>query len=370
MLEFEIVATHFGPRDKRLTLYVKDFKSLDSGGSGNFGAAPQAIESREGTRALLNKLADLRKHGSDAHSGQSAAESPMSQLSTQTSEPGNDQDSQIGFATQVPRSGAPILSKSKSLGSNTGVSIESTSTADSAKSLAHSMKTKHGNPLEGTLNPLQAKSAPERPNTSNRKVLLNLLRKHKSIPLVPEHNPDTTLRQSPGRVIAPNEHITGERSQALRVNGPAPTDANTVRTPVKVQKRKRQSLETSPRKKNSNGRDLQEIRDDREILAGEHALETTASSGVGVAEAFNDTLHSQPTSPSVITSINHRPNASLEPSVLSTPRSTSPALAQKTIRNGISRRDVSIPKDQEILLSRADCKLFLSNQPPYNMPDQ
>ena len=298
--DFEIVATHLGPRDKRLTLYVKEFKSLDTGESGNFGVAPQAIESREGTKELLNKLADLRKHGMHIQSAESAVESPMeSQPSTQTSEATNDQDSQAGFATQVPRSVAPIVSKSKPLGSTTGVNISSTSSADSAKSSAHPMKVKHGNLSEGILSPLQRKTAPERPSISHKKGLLSLLKNRNRAPRVQERKPDSPLGQSLEQVTASSEPVTGEdEKQASQIDNPASQIENPIahdikdsRIAIATEKRKRQSPETSQRKK----------------LSKEHSLQEITS-------------------------------------------------AHNQMRNGISPRDVTIPKDQETLLSRADCR--------------
>ena len=291
--DFEIVATHLGPRDKRLTLYVKEFKSLDTGESGNFGVAPQAIESREGTKELLNKLADLRKHGMHIQSAESAVESPMeSQPSTQISEATNDQDSQAGFATQVPRSVAPIVNKSKPLGSITSVNISSTSSANSAKSSAHPMKVKHSNLSEGILSPLQRKTAPERPSISHKKALLGLLRNHNRAPRVQERKLDSPLGQSLEQVTVSSEPVTGEdEKQASQIENPIAHDIKDSRIAIATEKRKRQSPETSQRKKLSNEHSLQEI--------------TSA--------------HNQ-------------------------------------MRNGISPRDVRIPKDQETLLSRADCK--------------
>ena len=339
--DFEIVATHFGPRDKRLTLYVKDFKSLDTGESGNFGVAPQAIESREGTKELLNKLADLRKHRIHVSSAESAVESPMkSQPSTQTSEATNDQDSQAGFATQVPRSVAPIVSKSKPLGSTTSVNISSTSSADSAKSSAHPMKVKHGNLSEGTLSPHQPKAAPERPSVSHKNALLGLLRNHNR---------------------APREPVTGENEkEASQIENPVPHEIKDSRTTTATQKRKRQSPETSQRKKLSNEHSgLQEVNIDSKNLAADHALESKAPSGVGATEGsiVANALHSQSASTLIMNPIDSHPsNASMEPAIHSTSNDLSMASAQNHMRNDISPRDVRIPKDQEILLSRADGK--------------
>ena len=330
--DFEIVATHFGPRDKRLTLYVKDFKSLDTGESGTFGVAPQAIESREGTKELLNKLADLRKHIIDVQSAESAVESPMkSQPSTQISEATNDQDSQAGFATQVPRSITAIVTKSKSQGSSTSVNTKSTS-ADTAKSSAHPVKVTHGNLSEGTSSPLQRKAAPERPTVNHKIALLSLLRNR-------------------------NHASAGENEkQASEVENSIHHGAKDSRTVTATQKRKRQSPETSQRKKLSNEHSLREIGINHENLAANHALEKKASFGVGATETPIAVLHSQPASTLVSKFTKSHPNTLIEPPIESTSDNLSSALTQDHVRNGISRRDVNIPKDQETLLSRPDCK--------------
>ena len=355
--EFEIVATHIGPRDKRLTLYVKDFKSLGADGSGNFGVAPQAIENREGTKELLNKLADLRKHGLDPHSEQSPAASPIrSQPSTQTSEAGNNQDSQVGFATQVPTSIAPVIRRSKALRSTASVNVASTPFADNAKLSAHPAKLNHGNPLASTLNPPQVQVAPQRPSVSHRKALLGLLRNHNRALLAPGLIPEPALEQSPGQLTASGQPLTGEKeNEASQIINLAPSDPIAGRASMGTRKRKRQSPETTPRKKTSNDVDLQGIDNGRESLAVNHELENKASSGVAATEASIDLLRSQPSNPSISKSAKFHRNAPAEP-VHPITKTTSSVSDQNTIRNRISSRDVSIPKDQVALLSRADCK--------------
>ncbi len=344
MQEFEIVATDIGPRDKRLTLYVKDFKPLGSNGSGNFGVAPQAIEGREETKILLHKLAGLRKHKSDGHSQQSAAASPLrSQSSTQASEAGNDQDSQLGFATQVPRSIAPN-SKPKS-----SLNIGSAPTANSAKSLAPPEKKKHGNPLLSAMSPPQAQAAPQVPVLSEKKSLINLLRNQKRTRLAPGVVPGQPAR----RVSAISEPIARENgNEASRIIALAPSDDNAIRAPAGTQKRKRQSPDIAPRKKAADNHDSNGINKDRESLAANHDLENRARSGVVLTEA-PDTPRSQPTSPSLPDSTNI---PSHYPPQISIPKISSSTSAHDTVRSRISRRDVNVPKDQEILLGRADCK--------------
>ena len=60
--EFEIVATHLGPRSDRLTLLVNDFKLIGSNGSA-VSSVPRPIESPDkGCFALLDRLIGMRAH--------------------------------------------------------------------------------------------------------------------------------------------------------------------------------------------------------------------------------------------------------------------------------------------------------------------
>ena len=349
LLEFEIVATHLGPRDKRLTLYVKDFKSLGSNGSGNFGVAPQAIESREGTKELLNQLAGLQRHGSDLYSEQSATASPIrSQSSTQTSEAGNNQDSQEGFATQVPRSNVPIVRKPNLPGS-TRNNVGSTSTVNSVKSLGSPIKGKHGNPLASTLSPRQVQAAPQRQSVSNKEALLGLLKNHKSPPPAPEPMSEPTIEQKSGRAAAASigPGIAGKENETSRDITLAPGDNNTFRASVGIQKRKRHSPDNTPRKKAA---------DKHEPLVVKHGLDIEAKLGAAATEASISTLISQPASPSMSESAKSHHKAPLEPLIQPSSKLTISASGQNTGRNRISSRDVRIPKDQEALLNHADCK--------------
>ena len=372
LLEFEIVATHFGPRDKRLTLYVKDFKSIGSEGSGNFGVAPQAIESREGTKQLLHELQCLRENGPDAHSKQSATASPIrSQHSAQDSEAGETQDSQVGFATQVPRSNAPAVSGPKPPHSTTSINIGSNSTANSVKSLASSMKGKQRSPSAGTLSPIQVQAAPQRPSLNDEKTLLGLLQYHKRAPPASAVISEPITGQPPGRsatLIAPALIERGiETSRDILL---APDDDNVSRAPVGTQKRKRQSPSNTPRKKVADGDELNGIDTTPESLTVNHEPGKKAASNAAVTEASMNTLRSRPATPSISASPNVQMNAPLPLSYHSASKCRSSASGQKSGRNRISSRDVTIPKDQEALLNRADCKLFQVNLIPLYMSNQ
>lgn len=102
LLDFEIVATHLGPRPERVTVDVNDFKSLGSNGSGNFGfATPYSVESRLEIKQLLQNLENIRNRNSQ---GDHLSPNPSirSQFSTASSVEESDSVSQAVFATQAP----------------------------------------------------------------------------------------------------------------------------------------------------------------------------------------------------------------------------------------------------------------------------
>ncbi|KAL9129659.1 MAG: hypothetical protein Q9217_001938 [Psora testacea] len=110
LLDFELVATPYGPRSSRLTLFIKDFNILGSAGSGEKGV-PRPIEDAGDISVLLEKLSRQRK-GLDQSESQgpstrqslpraSFVQSPLlnDDLSRDT-RPGDEVSS---FATQISR---------------------------------------------------------------------------------------------------------------------------------------------------------------------------------------------------------------------------------------------------------------------------
>ena len=114
LLDFEIVATHLGPRPERVTIDVNDFKSLGSNGSGNFGfATPYSVESRLEIKQLILNLENLRNRNSQ---GDHLSPNPSirSQFSTASSVEESDSVSQAVFATQSPFTAMPAARRSNS----------------------------------------------------------------------------------------------------------------------------------------------------------------------------------------------------------------------------------------------------------------
>ena len=109
ILDFEIVATHLGPRSDRLTLLVNRFRNLGSDGSGAL-SVPRPIESPDkGCFALLDKLMGIRaqekancSQSPSTRESSAAASSIHSQMCLAANNNEVDLDSQALFATQVP----------------------------------------------------------------------------------------------------------------------------------------------------------------------------------------------------------------------------------------------------------------------------
>ena len=102
ILDFEIVATHLGSRPERATIFINDFKSIGSEGSGAFGC-PRPLESLSEVVELLDQLKELRAR-------ESQGSQPRSRLGSVTEgSPINSplaadspEATQVMFATQVP----------------------------------------------------------------------------------------------------------------------------------------------------------------------------------------------------------------------------------------------------------------------------
>ncbi|MCJ1435925.1 hypothetical protein MMC27_005301 [Xylographa pallens] len=104
LLQFEIVATHHGPPDDRLTLRIQEFKHIGCDGEGTYGT-PRPIIKQDGIKQFLNELKMFRVRVSAK-----GAEVPdrdregslQSQENTSASEDRENEvvNSQLAFATQ------------------------------------------------------------------------------------------------------------------------------------------------------------------------------------------------------------------------------------------------------------------------------
>lgn len=377
--EFEIVATHLGPRDKRLTLYVKNFKTLGSNGSGNFGVAPQAIESRDETKELLNKLAHLRKQKTDTHFKQSAKTSPVaSHSSSHDIELENDQESQTGFATQISRSNAPMASKAKPRYLSADVNISSPSAANSDK-LSAPLIGKGSSLSKTVLRPISTQTAPRKSSSNDtQKALLGLLQNHKRGPPVQKVVPEPPAKQPAKQPLDRTANVIGPivteiANEASRDVSLTTSDNDARKAPIRNHKRKRHSSDTPPTrngsddhtihdmeeaKKVANDHDVPVIEIERESLAVNGDLTDKTRSEAAVDEPSIKIRSGRPSGLSLSDVVQSPAGATLKPSVQSIAKLTSSNPSQKCGRTRIGSRDVRIGKDQETLLSRADCKWF------------
>ncbi|MCJ1396583.1 hypothetical protein MMC18_009474 [Xylographa bjoerkii] len=106
LLQFEIVATHHGPSEDRLTLRIQELKHLGCDGEGTFGN-PQPIIQQDGIRLFLNELKAFRVRVSAKRAEdriRDLEESLHSQESNNESEDHENDvvNSQLVFATQHP----------------------------------------------------------------------------------------------------------------------------------------------------------------------------------------------------------------------------------------------------------------------------
>lgn len=110
LLAFEIVATHLGSRQKRITLFVTELKFLGATGAGAYGI-PRGIEEGLRIKELIQKLVHFRAHESARR--QNPSKQPysnnivMSQQETNGSQENAPQHTQNLFATQAPMAKRP-----------------------------------------------------------------------------------------------------------------------------------------------------------------------------------------------------------------------------------------------------------------------
>lgn len=169
ILDFEIVATHIGPRTSRLTILIKDFQILGSEGSGVF-SFPRPIENMAGIVELLDELKSFRENESsrcqkERKEDNLARSSPTKSLGESTFP--NDENSELcyqEFATQVHHSwhnGRALVKEIKSSNPNSPTRLKNTpkldthakaNTENSANSIPTSFKenkTQLPNPKSG-----------------------------------------------------------------------------------------------------------------------------------------------------------------------------------------------------------------------------
>ena len=104
LLQFEIVATHHGPPDDRLTLRIQEFKHIGCDGEGTYGN-PRPIIKQDGIKQFLNELKAFRLRVSAQRADVHDRDLESSLQSQEDTSAGEDRESnvvnsQLAFATQ------------------------------------------------------------------------------------------------------------------------------------------------------------------------------------------------------------------------------------------------------------------------------
>ena len=311
--DFEIVATHLGPRTDRLTLLVKEFKSLGSDGSTGFGV-PRPIESIDGEKyGLLEKLRKLRTQekvtstqGPSARESSAAASSMQSQFRTKPLSNSVPQESQAGFATQVPN--VRDLQKSRPLDQATnGSSNEGSKKSTKSPGLP-------ANLAEGMTPPISSKGQAATGKSNPKSAPADLLRL-----LEEKYQPKKNISTEPIKSVMERLKQTGQ-----------PTDATTAKPFVEAQPAQAshkviESLIDPP---------LIEARSSVSFIE-----EATAVESSEIPSLTTDTKGSE-----------MHVNDTRLPAASSPQRSSK----KRKLSDRISSRDIGISRDQNNLLSRPD----------------
>ena len=363
---FEIVATHYGPKQSRLTLLIKDFQCLGSDGSGTFGN-PLPIGSRREISVALSQLGEFRSREPTTSQPQSDLEDDASASdirSQATDGPSDDEPdvvTQAGFATQGTSS-----KNNRKGGSELRIPPKATNNTNATITNSPSRKS--------SVNPLRSGIG----SKSSNEALLNLLTlKNKSV-RVPMSNVATvpSLYQGLSKVSVQDiqdntkasDHVHSEFPHSLahsEVPGKAmiqdtilmatqPAQPEATQSPGSVNGRFQKdlqvpfldplntqslSVDSGPTMRGS-GADLPKDRPNRDMIdLSEHVLPSGPDvSPQEMGENVNDAEEHPWEVRSLITVA--RPDTDIH----------CKGMAR------ISRRDVTISRDQQTLLDRQDCE--------------
>lgn len=323
ILDFEIVATHSGPRADRLTLLVKDFKMLGSEGSGQYGMAPRPIElvdhEKFKLQIKLKELRDIQKERSQASAvaqGSVQARSFQSQTGS-TSELELGGSSQPVFATQVPYSTESTTS-TKNIAPHGALAIESTNfelhqpiipsySADSART----NQEQNVRPFA----PPESKPSPVKKPTGPEKGLLRFAAKQQGKKSRQDLSADMTDPDLNRAQAAGVNYLDHASRSASRVASLPPEPGADMHVPSSIQ--------------TTNGHPQEQST--TPIVPPVDPAVVAANAGLSIEKT------------------------ALAP-MLPSPKQSKPLSNQRKVRDPISSRDVRIPKDQEALLNRLDCE--------------
>lgn len=325
--DFEIVATHAGPRADRLSLLVKDFRILGSEGSGPFGNAPRPIESIDqeefGLQVKLKSFRELQKNTSQA----STQDQPSNQALSFQSQASNrselelEESSQQAFATQMPYPGDAIparsVARSGALAFNPQDSgLDQPTVIHDSTDIMTANGKQTVRPLELTTPeaaPQISKVVPAKKSAAHDAPLLRFAARQQGKKPRQESSANEGLKKLPPGALGTADTQSFKASSDVAPSREAGVD---VHVPSSVPM-------TTDR---SNERSLPSI------SASIAPVTVLADAGPSTED------------PVVIP---------LEAS----PKETRPLSNQRKVRDPISSKNVRIPRDQETLLNRTDCEL-------------
>ncbi|KAM0799531.1 hypothetical protein BDR22DRAFT_322200 [Usnea florida] len=221
------------------------------------------------------------------------------------------------------------------------------------------------------LRPIQMQTAPRASSTSDtQKALLSLLQTHKQGPPVPEIIPRPPAKQPLDRTATVIEPIVNETAaETSRDVSLTTSDNDAGKAPIGSRKRKRHSSDTPPTKNGSDGLTLhgteeaKKVADDHDLIMIETERESLVVNGESTDKTRSGAAVDEPSTkirrgllsgPSLSEVAPPHAGTPSEPSVQSIAKLTSSTPSQKGGRTRIGTRDVTIRKDQQTLLSRAD----------------
>ena len=332
---FEIVANHSGPRADRLTLLITDFNTIGSEGSGSFGT-PRPFEVLEEQKELLQQLSNLRtqqinRNYSPSLVDQSDTPSTQSQVDSVPSSDECDLNSQLGFATQVPQPERSDRSannfKSSGLGS-LGIRAPSINDEPSANVATTT--------VEASPAALRSENMAPRNGQSERNE--------------PSFKKPSSPR-SKTQVLPPNKDqiqrdVMFKKTQRETANAQS-------RTPSESTIGQKQSLVSRSDRGPSENSNLPKHSKGTEYMSVEK-LQTNANSPMSqVTEKPNDGSGTR--AATSISGANARMNVATlaNHTKASTPQKPSPETGRHLLSR-IRRRDITISKDQQLLLDRED----------------
>jgi hypothetical protein len=345
---FEIVATHLGSRSERATILINDFERIGCEGSGGFGC-PRPLESLPEIAELLDQLKTIRGRENQGIQLRSRLESASegsfarSQLGVEGSLIGSPETSQMMFATQVPScfSEHPLV---------TGGEVQPETVSESARNKVKDtanenaiadMPQRQGHPS------VNAKAkANGKPSVNTSEALLRLLAPRQPIP---RPIPKQTITKKPTTAPLPD---SGNMYQDIHpeLKNPLASEAAIGGVGFTTPPNHIQDID-----KQVHGLKVTSIPPLATQSIGEltsRARVTEGSLTVHVGTSARKNHEMNPSEQAVI-----RPNFDHLPKVSGISLKHVLMLIYNQSFKRIRSNDTKVPKDQQVLLDRADCKL-------------